>query len=179
MTPTGRIYGDSLYDLAKEENKEADILEQMDGVADLLRQYPEYLRLLSLPSIPKAERCGLIDQAFGGRIDGYLLNFLKILCEKGILSELSCCARQMRTRYHRDRGIVEAVATAAVSLSDSQRAALKKRLEDVTGRSVCLECRVDSGVLGGLRLDMEGVRLDGTVQSRLKDLRSEIAEIVV
>ena len=35
-------------------------------------------------------------------------------------------------------------------------------------------CREDPAVLGGLRLDMDGTRLDGTVQRHLERLRTEI-----
>lgn len=179
MTPVAKLYGDSLYELAAEEKKEAVILEQIDAVKELLHQNPDYLRLLSMPSIPKAERCSLIDEAFRDQVEGYLLNFLKILCENGTLSELSGCARQMRNRYNSDNGIIEATATAAISLSDAQKAALQKRLETVTGQKICLECKVDPAVLGGIRLDMEGTRLDGTVENRMAALRKEIAEIVL
>ncbi|MBO4992052.1 MAG: ATP synthase F1 subunit delta [Firmicutes bacterium] len=179
MTPVAKMYGGSLYDLASEENKAAEILEQVDMVNGLFRENPDYLRLLSTPAISKKERCGLIDEAFRGQVDGYLLNFLKILCENGTLNELSGCTREMRSRYNADNGIVEAVATAAIPLSDAQQEALRKRLAAITGRKICLECKVDPSVLGGIRLDMEGTRLDGTVESRISALRAEIAGIVL
>lgn len=179
MTPVGKIYGGSLYELAAEEHKAAEVLEQLSAVNQLLKEYPDYLRLLSTPGIPKGERCALIDEAFRGQIDGYLLNFLKILCENGTLAELSACEREMRNRYNAASGIVEAVCTAAIALSDAQMAALKSRLESVTGRRVQLECKVEPSVLGGIRLDMEGTRFDGTVESRINALRREIAGIIL
>lgn len=53
MTEIARMYGGSLYDLAAEEGLETRILEELDAVADILKQDPEYLHLLSIPSIPK------------------------------------------------------------------------------------------------------------------------------
>ena len=63
MTETARMYGGSLYDLAAEEGLETRILGELDEVQQLLKQNPDYLRLLSTPSIPKKERCGLLDEA--------------------------------------------------------------------------------------------------------------------
>ena len=51
MTETARIYGGSLYDLAAEENLTSEILGQMEQIRTLLRENPEYERLLSEPSI--------------------------------------------------------------------------------------------------------------------------------
>ena len=63
MTETAKMYGGSLYDLAAEEGLETRILGELDEVQQLLKQNPDYLRLLSTPSIPKKERCGLLDEA--------------------------------------------------------------------------------------------------------------------
>ena len=175
MTETAKMYGGSLYDLAAEEGLETRILGELDEVQQLLKQNPDYLRLLSTPSIPKKERCGLLDAALRGQVHLYVLNFLKILCEKGTLRELSGCARAYRIRYNQAHGILEATAISAVPLTEQQRAALHAKLESLTGKTIDLKPKVDAKVLGGIRLDIEGTELDGTVRSRLAGLRSSIA----
>ena len=82
MTETARMYGGSLYDLAAEEGLDERILGELDGVTALLNGDAEYLHLLSIPSIPKKERCALLDEAFRGQVHLYVLNFMKLLCEK-------------------------------------------------------------------------------------------------
>ena len=69
MTETARMYGGSLYDLAAEEGLDERILGELDGVTALLNGDAEYLHLLSIPSIPKKERCALLDEAFRGQVD--------------------------------------------------------------------------------------------------------------
>ena len=175
MTETAKMYGGSLYDLAAEEGLETRILGELDEVQQLLKQNPDYLRLLSTPSIPKKERCGLLDEALRGQVHLYVLNFLKILCEKGTLRELSGCARAYRVRYNQAHGILEATATTAVAMTEQQAKSLHEKLEKVTGRHIDLKTKVEPAVLGGIRLDIEGTELDGTVRSRLAGLRSSIA----
>ena len=103
MTETARMYGGSLYDLAAEEGLDERILGELDGVTALLNGDAEYLHLLSIPSIPKKERCALLDEAFRGQVHLYVLNFMKLLCEKGALRELPGCARAYRLRYNEAR----------------------------------------------------------------------------
>ena len=179
MTEIARMYGGSLYDLAAEEGLETRVLDELDEAAKLIRDDPEYLRLLSTPSIPKKERCGLLDEALRGQVHLYLLNFLKILCEKGTLRELSGCARAYRIRYNQAHGILEATAISAVPLTEQQRAALHAKLESLTGKTIDLKTKVDAKVLGGIRLDIEGTELDGTVQNRLISLRRDIAAVTL
>ena len=179
MTETAKMYGGSLYDLAAEEGLETRILGALDEVQQLLKQNPDYLRLLSPPSIPKKERCGLLDEALRGQVHLYVLNFLKILCEKGTLRELSGCARAYRIRYNQAHGILEATAISAIPLTEPQRAALHAKLESLTGKTIDLKTKVDAKVLGGIRLDIEGTELDGTVQNRLASLRRDIAAVTL
>lgn len=179
MTETARMYGGSLYDLAAEEGLETRILGELEQAAQLLKANPDYLRLLSTPSIPKKERCGLLDEALRGQVHLYVLNFLKILCEKGTLRELSGCARAYRLRYNQAHGILEATATSAVPMTAQQTQALHAKLEKLNGKTIDLKTKVDPGVLGGIRLDMEGTELDGTVQNRLAALRRDIASVTL
>ena len=102
MTETARIYGGSLYDLAAEENLTGEILGQMEQIRTLLRENPEYERLLSEPSIPQMERNGMIEAAFGGQAQRYLVNFMKLMCEKNLLGEYSGCFEAFKSRYYED-----------------------------------------------------------------------------
>ena len=102
MTETARIYGGSLYDLAAEENLTGEILGQMEQIRTLLRENPEYERLLSEPSIPQMERNGMIEAAFGGQAQRYLVNFMKLMCEKNLLGEYSGCFEAFKSRYYEE-----------------------------------------------------------------------------
>ena len=176
MTETARMYGGSLYDLAAEEGLDERILGELEGVTALLNGDAEYLHLLS---IPKTERCALLDEAFRGKVHLYVLNFLKILCEKGTLRELPGCARAFRVKYNQAHGILEATATSAIPMTAEQTERLHEKLEAVTGKKIDLKTKVEPGVLGGIRLDIEGTELDGTVKNRLASLRRSIAGITV
>ena len=121
----------------------------------------------------------MLDEAFGGQIELYLLNFLKLLCEKKILREFAGCCEEFRRRYNTDHGIVEAVVTGAVKLKDDQMEALSAKLEKVSGKKIHLTQKTDPTVLAGLRVEMEGRQLDGTVQGRISDIEKRLNEVVV
>ena len=49
----------------------------------------------------------------------------------------------------------------------------------MSGKSVGLTAKVEPALLGGLRLDLGGTRLDGTVQRRLERMRDSISSVVL
>jgi F-type H+-transporting ATPase subunit delta len=179
MTERAGIDGGSLYDLAAEENLTESIKDQLLEVKAIFRENPEYLRLLSEPAIKKAERLDLIDKAFGGSCEKYLINFIKLLCERGLLGEFEGCCDTFVKRFNVDHNIAEAVVTSAVRLTDSQLASLKAKLEARSGKSVSLIQKLDPKVLAGIKVELEGVQLDGTVSGRLSGIGRKLDEAVL
>lgn len=179
MTGIARVYGGSLYDLAAEEQLTGSILEQLTQVRQLFRDNPDYLRLLAEPSIPMAERLGLIEKAFGDQAERYLVNFIKLLCERGYLGDFGGCCDEFTRRYNADNGIAQVHVTSAVALTPEQEQALTAKLEQVSGKKVSLSVKVDPSVVAGLRVEMEGKQLDGTVAGRIADISKKIGEVIV
>lgn len=172
MTQVGSVYGEALYDLAAGENLSDEILSQLSVLDESFRQAPDFLRLLTAPGLTKQERCGIVDDSFRGKLHPYLLNFLKILTEKGYARHFSDCCAAYRERYNEDHGILPVSVMTAVPLSEEQSQRLTQKLSGITGKTVELSNRIDPAVLGGIRLDYNGQRLDDTVANRLDSLRS-------
>lgn len=170
MTRTERVYGGSLYELALEEGLTGMILGELEQVLSIFDQNPDYGRFLGTLSIAKQERCDALQEAFGGKIHPYLLNFMKILCENGTIGQLKGCAKAFRARYNRDNGIVEVRAVTAVALSAALQDKLKGKLEQSLHKTVELTNQVDPACVGGVLLELPGRQLDGTVKHRLEEI---------
>ena len=171
MTGVGNVYGEALYQLAKEESLSGDILQQLRVLDESFRSEPEFIRLLASPALPKAERCGILDSSFRDKVHPYLLNFLKILTEKGYVRHFSDCCKSYTQQYNLDNDILPVTAVTAVALSAEQKEKLSAKLAAITGKTVALNNRIDPAVLGGVRLDYDGIRMDDTVSHRMESLR--------
>ena len=169
MTQVAQAYAQGLYALAQEEQITEELLQQLTVLNETVGT--DYLSLLSTPALSKEERCGLLDEAFRDKVHIYVLNFMKILTEKGYIRLFSGCCRAFRQLYNEDHGILPVQVVSAVALTESQQEKLQKTLEAKTGKTVQLQCAVDPGVLGGIRLDYDGMRIDGTIENRLDAIR--------
>ena len=179
MTEVATTYGQAMYDLARDEGKSQTILTELSALDQSLKAAPEFLQLLSAPNLPKEERVQILDDSFRGKIDPYVLNFLKVLTEKGYMRHFSGCCQYYKQQYNKDNGIVPVVAYTAVPLSDELRRKLTAKLSTVTGKTIELDCRIDPETLGGVRLDFDGRQVDGTVRRRLEDIRGLLKNTVL
>ena len=179
MTDVGSVYGSALYTLAREENLSASVLEELTALEQSFRQEPGFLKLLSSPALSKDERCKILDDSFRGKVQSYVLNFLKILTEKGYLRHFSDCCKAYREQYNEDNGILPVVAVTAIPLTGEQAARLSDKLARVTGKNIALANRVDPACLGGVRLEFDGKQLDDTVAHRLSAIGNVLKSTVL
>ena len=179
MTQAANTYAQALYALAKDESLDTQILNELDVLKQAFDREPEFIRLLSAPNLSKAERCGILDESFRGNVHIYVLNFMKILTERGYIRQFSDCCKAYREQYNADNGILTVQAVTAVALTEDQSVRLTEKLTKLTGKTVELINRIDPEVLGGVRLDYDGKRVDGTVKNRLDTIRDMLKNTVL
>ena len=174
MTDLAEEYGKGLYDLTEEEHVSEDVLAQLRVLRGLFRDQPDFIRLLCNMSLAKEERTAILDGALRGQVHPYVLNFLKILCERGALHEFEGCVSAFTALYNQAHGIVEASVTTGVPLEAEQRTRLIDKLSAMTGKRIVLSEKVDPGVVGGVLLEMNGKRYDNTLRRRLEAIHAAL-----
>lgn len=178
MNEAGAVYGQALYDLAQEEGLDDIIWQQLQTLQQCLAAEPEYLTLLSTPQLPKPERCRLLDESMG-TAHPYLLNFMKLLAEKGHIRQFADCFRSYRQCYYRDNHILPVTAVTAIALSPAQSTKLQEKLGTITGKTILLTNKVDAQTLGGIRLEYDGKQVDDTIAHRLDSVRQLLKNTVL
>ena len=175
MTGLAKEYGEGLYELARDEH----LLESMHGelmdIAELLREQPDFIRLLCSRAIERNQRLQVVDETFQGRAHPYIVNFMKLLVEKERFECFEDAIKWFHQRYNEDCGIVEAYVTSAVALTENDREALRQKLEQLAKRKVHMITRVDPSLIGGVRVEMDGRRYDNTIQNKLGRLKQSMA----
>ncbi len=171
MTNLAREYGEGLYELARDEELRPMLHEQLLDIMAVLKQEPDFIRLLTSRAVERSNRLRVVDETFGDRVHPYIANFMKLLVQKEHFDAFPLCCEWFHQRYNEDYGIVEASVTSAVALTEEQRAALRVRLSKLSGKQVSLNETVDPAVIGGVRVEMDGRRYDNTIQDRLGRLR--------
>ena len=179
MTEAASVYGEALYALAKDENKSDMMLVQRKALDESFASEPDFLRLLSAPNLSKIERKEILDTCFKDKLEPYVLNFLKILMEKGYIRQFSSCVQVFCERFNEDHGIMPVSAVTAVPMTQSQKEKLTAKLAAITGKQIELTNTVDPTCIGGVRLDYDGKRVDDTIIHRLDAMSNMLKNTIL
>jgi len=67
-----------------------------------------------------------------------------------------------------------AVVSAAIALDAKQQANIKAHLSEILKRPIRLKTQVDKSIIAGLKIEIAGQVIDGTLNRQLQDLKQQI-----
>jgi len=176
VTGLAREYGEGLYELARDEGLGQLIHEQLEQIGAVIKDQPDFIKLLCSRAIERSARLKVVDDTFGHCAHPYVLNFMKLLVEKEHFDAFLMCCQWFHQRFNEDNRIVEAHVTSAVALNEEELSALRVKLSGISGRQVKLITAVDPSLIGGVRVEMDGRRYDNTIQDRLGRLKRSLTQ---
>jgi F-type H+-transporting ATPase subunit delta len=171
---TARRYAEAVFEIAQRDGTIEQWLSQLGTVAAALTD-PSDVRRLEDPHVPLKVRTEALNQVLGKEMLPQLGNLLGLVLRRRRVESLTHIAREYRRLYNRHAGIVEAAATSAAELDQADIAALRGRLEKMTGARIELETSVDPSILGGILVRIGDTLYDGSVRGRLERLRARLA----
>lgn len=174
MAEISKEYASALFEIAREKNAVDETAEALRLVLDQFETSPEYADLLSSPNIPTKERISLIEEAFEKYLPDHLLYFLMLLCEKGHIKELERCFEEYITMNKAFSKISEARIISATELTESEKEALLKKLEKISGNTVNASFEIDESIIGGLIIYIDDKIIDGSLRHKLKEIKEEL-----
>jgi F-type H+-transporting ATPase subunit delta len=78
--------------------------------------------------------------------------------------------------YNQSAGLAKAEVVSAVMMNDDQKHRLRDKLETLSGCKLNIRWRTDPALLGGVTVDIEGLRIDGSLRNKLKNIRKVMGE---
>lgn len=171
-----RVYAESLLGLAEEAGRADELLEELDGLVDLLDRDRDLGAFFASPLVDEEARRETIEKTLRGELSDLMVDTLQVMNSKGRLGLLRALAITYRQELDRLRGRVDASVASAVPLTDDLRRRLRETLERVTGRRVRLTETVDPDLIGGLVVAVDDRKIDYSLASDLRQLDDQLRD---
>lgn len=175
-----RIYAQALYDIGAEKGSLAQLDEELGAVRDVIAELePDLRTFIEMPQFPRGEKWQVLQAAFEGRVSRDVLGLLRVLVDRRREKLIADVAFEFSALVNEGLGRVHADVVTAKALDAELLDALRRVLEETTRREVVLEQRVDPSLIGGVRVSLGDLVVDGTTRRALHDLRRSLAASLV
>lgn len=167
-------YATALLELAKERNEVESILEDIEFIHNTIQGSHELVTFLKSPIIKFDDKTAVLDDLFFDDIQEVTRLFIKLLARKDRIKLLDQVTEAFIEKYKEYAGIITVDVFVAQELSDSQRKALLKELEDKTQKKVDMNVTQDESLKGGMAVRIQDTVIDGTIKHKLEELEESL-----
>lgn len=164
-------YADALVSVVAAEGDLAAAEDELFAVAQALTGADELREVLADRRIPAARRQQIVEDLLGGQAAEVTVALVSMVVGAGRGGDL---VRIIESAVERSAGLrnkAVAEVRSAVALSDDQEQRLGAALQAATGKDVTVKVIVDPAVLGGIVTRIGDEVIDGSVRTRINQLR--------
>ena len=167
-------YADAMFEVARAEGTLDEVEDELFRFARALDSSDELQDALSDPHIPPSRRQQIVEDLLGPRATSMTTALVSMVVGVGRGRDLLSIIGQLvqKSAAAHDRSVAE--VRSAVELTDEQRERLARAIQKATGKTVEVKVVIDPSVLGGVVTTVGDTVIDGSVRTRLEQLKNVI-----
>ncbi|HSK46803.1 MAG TPA: ATP synthase F1 subunit delta [Coriobacteriia bacterium] len=167
-------YARTLFELAEAAGDVDAVDAGLRTIVETVRGSVELRDALADQALPTEKKRAIMGDLFAGKVAPEAVAIATVAVERGHGGSLAQIAERFGEVAEAKRGVVVAEVTTAIALTDALRASLTEKLAAALNRPVSLRERVDASILGGIRINVAGRVLDGSLSSQLDTMRATL-----
>lgn len=160
-------YASALFDAGKDLDKVSEFYEELKLLREVFKEEEKLIQILSHPKISKNEKKDLIKNIFQNQVSQELINFLYILIDKKREKNILEIIKVYEDLYYDYEGVLRVMATTASLMKEDSKNRLSKVLEEKLNKKILIKNKVEEDIIGGVKLEIEGKLIDGTIKGKL------------
>ena len=165
-------YAGALFEVARTEGSLATVEDELFRFARTLEGNDELRTTLTDAALPVSRRQQIVEDLLGGKAHPITTSLVSMVVGTGRSRDLPAIIAEL-VRLSAAEGNKEvAEVRSAIALTDVQKARLADALGQATGKQVEVKVVIDPTVLGGLVAQVGDTVIDGSVKTRLDQLKT-------
>jgi F-type H+-transporting ATPase subunit delta len=170
-------YAEALAGIPVNSSETDQFIEELRSIENILNTLPDFRTFLLNPQIKIPDKRDFIDKCLSGRVRDVLVNFLKLLVDKGRLVYLPGILREFMVISDKKRNILNILIISSAPLENAQiRRIGEKMRKNSSSDSVNIDIKIDPELIGGIKIISGGRIIDGSIKGRLEMLGYELID---
>lgn len=167
-------YAAGLLELAKEENKVEEYMGQVQLLEKTFKENPDLSSFFLSVKITKEEKRNVIEKVYGAYVNHMLVNFMKVLVDKGRITNIRAICRRFVEMCEEELGIVHATVVSARKLSQEDMNTIGNTLVSNLNKRIILENVIDPSVIAGIKVTVGNTVTDVTMKNKIESMRNTL-----
>ncbi len=167
-------YARALFEIARAEGTIDEVEDELFRFARSFESSDELRNALTDEQVPAGKRQAIVEDLLGGKATATTTQLVSMVVGSGRGRDLPAIIDKLVARAANSKDLSVAEVRSAVALTDDQQDRLKAALANATGKQVSIKVIVDPSVLGGLVATVGDTVIDGSVRTRVDQLKSRL-----
>jgi F-type H+-transporting ATPase subunit delta len=165
-------YATALFEVARAEGNLDEVEDELFRFARSMEASDDLRNALTDEMVPAERRQAIVEDLLGHKASTTTTSLVSFVVGSGRGRDLPAIISKLveRAATEKDRAVAE--VRSAVPLTPDQQDRLAAALANATGKQVQVKVIVDSSVLGGLVATVGDTVIDGTVRTRLDQIKA-------
>lgn len=176
MTDQDRVdaYATAALETAEAEGALDAVEDELFRFARVLEGSDDLRMTLTDAATPIERRMAVVEELLGGTAHQVTASFVLFVVGAGRSRDLPAIADALVAKAATRKDSAVAEVRSAVELDDATQQRIAQALSDATGQQITVKVIVDPAVMGGLVARIGDTVIDGTVRTRVEQLKSRL-----
>ena len=165
-------YGEALFNASKKIDAVENVYHSLTLVVQLIKKDAAFRAFFHTRRIRSSEKSAILERVIGDEAHPLVSSLFGILSEKREYRLISGIYRWFSLRRKQELDILPVTAFIMEALSQDEIDNIRSSLENSISKRVELSMETEEGLLGGIKLRMGNLFLDGSIRGRLDRLKN-------
>ena len=178
MAAVEERYGEALLEIAVQEKREKQYLEEVKVLRNLFDENPALLTFYTNPKITQSEKEKVTEKCFKDGLSPEIAGLITVLIRNGRASSILKVLEWFTDAIKEKLNIGVVYVESATEISDRKKKEIEKRLlETTTFSSLEMNYDIKPEIIGGLRIRIKDRIVDNSIRTKLQNMSNELRQI--
>lgn len=173
-TFVAKRYAKALFELAKEQNKIAQVEDELKFIVAVLKDNSDFHKLIKHPGIGNMAKTALLKNVFESQLSEITFSTLLLLVDKGREELLEALVGYFVKIASEALGQAKAIVYTPVVLNQVELDHIAETFSQLASKQIRVETAIDKSLLGGIKVRIGDRLYDGSLSGKLERLQKSL-----
>ena len=169
-TSLAKEYAEALFSLSIDNSNLLDIQNEMKELKQVVMENNEFISVLASSFISLKEKEEIVDKALNS-FNEDIRSLIKLMCKNRRISLLIETIDKFNSLANESRGIMEGLVYTIYPLKKEELSLIEKKISEIELVPCELKNIIDSTILGGVKVVINGHIYDGSIKNKIEQMR--------